>query len=281
MALVTVIIPTYNRDHQTLKAIKSVINQTFTDWHLIIIDDGSEEKYYSYLKNNIPQDNRIILKQINHCGRVGKVRNKGIKESLTPYIAFLDSDDYWLEDKLALQLDYLKENPHINWLHSYEIWRRNDKEISQKNQKHYKEGNIFKDCLQKCIVGPSTVILKKELFQYYGLFSETLEVAEDYELWLRIASKEPIGYIEDPLSVKIDHNNQQLSHKYPYIVPFHIEALEGLLHDYYKEETSERYLLKDILIQKYRIWLKGAKKRNHYKEIEKASERISYWLTIK
>ena len=258
--IISVIIPVYNRSDLLSEAVKSVINQNFSDFELIVADDCSEDDIKRTLET-IPLIENISLKYLRlqkHSGMPGFVRNSGCKIADGSYIAFLDSDDLWLPDKLEKQIALLAGNMSI--CHTREIWQRGDKVVSQSSQRHKREGDIFEDSLIKCIIGPSTVIIEKGLFEKYGGFREDIEIAEDYELWLRITENTPIAYIDQPLVIKRAGDWEQLSEKYGQIEIFRIKALKQLVEkSFFKPHNME--LAKKVLAKKCRIYAMGCRKR--------------------
>lgn len=261
--LISVIIPVFNRYELALEAIQSVQNQTYEHTEIIIVDDGSTDN-----TGNISKLENIKYLKQEHTGFPGQVRNKGAIRSKGEFLAFLDSDDLFLKDKLEKQICFFNNNQHISICHTKEIWQRDNKIISQAKQKHKKEGDIFKDALVKCIIGPSTVLLRRELFFKYGMFDPDIEIAEDYEFWLRICSKNKIGYIDEPLIIKRAGNWNQLSWKYSQIEIFRIEAL--LLNIKNKTFAGKNLeLAKKELSRKCRIYANGSIKRGKFEEAEK------------
>jgi len=266
---ISVIIPTYNRYKLLLEAINSVKKQTYKDYELMVVDDGSTDETPKLL-----HDENLKYIRVKHTGNPGLVRNLGVEQSKGDYIAFLDSDDLWKKDKLEKQITFFKNNPEIKLCHTREIWKRDKKIISQKKQDHKRSGNIFKDALKKCIVGPSTVMMERSIFVLEGGFREDMEIAEDYEFWIRITSKFKIGYIDEPLVVKRAGKWEQLSEKYGQIEIFRIEGLKKLVeHNYFVEEKMELAL--NELIRKCKIYSRGCKKRNKDKEAKKWEKYIS------
>ncbi|MCF7939545.1 MAG: glycosyltransferase [Spirochaetales bacterium] len=254
--LISVVIPVYNRPQMLDAAVRSVLDQSFADFELIVVDDGSEPP----VDGRRWGDLRVRVIRAEHTGMPGAARNRGIREAAGRYLAFLDSDDRWLSEKLELQLPVLtgaaagkpasappsapagpgqaraaSAGGHLHGAprlcHTRERWVRAGKEISQKGQGHRREGRIFSDALKKCIIGPSTVLAERELFLEYGGFREDLEVAEDYELWLRVTACEEVAYLDRPLTVKQAGDWDQLSAKYGSIEYFRIEALRPLVED--------------------------------------------------
>jgi glycosyltransferase involved in cell wall biosynthesis len=262
MPLVTVIIPHYNRSCLLLEAVDSVLNQTFEDFECIIVDDGSTEPLPT-----LPSDNRLRLIRKPHSGLPGEVRNRGAEEAAGRLLAFLDSDDLWRPEKLALQTAFMKaEGPRIS--HTREQWLRGGREVSQASQKHRREGDIFEDALKKCIIGPSTVMIETSLFRETGGFDETLEIAEDYEYWLRITARHTVGYLHEILTVKRAGDWHQLSEKYGQIEIFRIRALKGLV-DRGFSPPGRMPEARAELSRKCRIYAAGCRKRGKDEEAVK------------
>jgi glycosyltransferase involved in cell wall biosynthesis len=253
----SVIIPTYNRWPLIQEAIDSVKAQSFSDWELIVADDGSEDESVASLDSDI----RCI--ELEHSGFPGLVRNRAAALAKGEYLAFLDSDDLWLPQKLELQNEYLKKSPGCRILHSREIWRRGNRIISQIKFTHSRSGMIFEDALEKCIIGPSTAVIRRDLFEMHGGFREDLRIAEDYELWLRICDQERVGYIDTALTVKrADHGFSQLTEQGEPIEYHRILALKDLV---FSDELSREHeaLARDTLKRKLSIYIRGAEKRGH------------------
>ncbi len=294
--LISVIIPVYNREKLLKEAVESVISQKFTNFEIIVVDDCSEDKLEQSVKN-ISLIENISLKYLRlekHSGMPGFVRNCGCKIAGGKYLAFLDSDDLWLPDKLEKQIALINtgsknsetiikpdtadadsaniaENKEIfpkqiSICHTREIWQRGEKTVSQASQRHKREGDIFEDSLIKCIIGPSTVIMEKKLFEKYGGFREDIEIAEDYEFWLRISAENSIAYIDQPLVVKRADGWEQLSEKYGQIEIFRIKALKDLIEkSFFKNDKM--VIAKKVLSEKCRIYAAGCRKRGKNEEV--------------
>lgn len=235
--LVSVIIPTHKRPQFTQEAIESVKAQTFQDLEIIVIDD-QEGKGPAWARNQ------------------GALKAKG------EYIAFLDSDDLWEKKKLEKQLKYLQEHPEFSICYTNERWIRNGQHLNQmkKHQKYH--GWIFSNCLPLCIISASSIIMKKEVFAELGGFDESLLVCEDYDLWLRMALKYPIAFLDEKLIVKRGGHSDQLSHKYWGMDRLRIKALEKLLKLDLDEEKRQQVLAERE--RKYQILLTGYWKRRKY-----------------
>ena len=265
---VSIIIPAYNRYPLLTEAVESVRAQSFWDYELIVVDDGSDDE-----TPRLRNDEDIRYLQIPHCGMPGAVRNRGVEAAQGEYIAFLDSDDLWLPEKLARQVPLLDAQPDVPLIHTREHWRRGAKTVSQKGQKHVREGNIFSDALWKCTIGPSTVLMRKAVFEELGGFDESLEVAEDYEFWLRLTSRYLVSYLDEALTVKRAGDWEQLSEKHGQIEGFRIEALFRLL-EQDRLPRDCRHETRAMLQKKLRIWSTGAIKRGRDEDVRGFYDRL-------
>jgi hypothetical protein len=167
--------------------------------------------------------------------------------------------------------------------HTREIWLRGGKEISQAGQKHRREGNIFADALVKCVIGPSTVIVEKSFFESCGGFRADLEIAEDYELWLRMCFTQPVSYLDKALTVKrarVQERREEgnLSEKYGHIEIFRIKALRDLVDaGFFSSAVEKEKLAREELVRKCSIYACGCRKRGKLTEAEKYEKlRLSY-----
>lgn len=235
--LVSVIIPTYDRPKFTKEAIDSVRAQTFQDLELIVIDDR-DQKGPAF------------------------ARNSGVKKAGGKYIAFLDSDDLWDRRKLEKQLKFLRDDPGFKICYTNEKWIRNDEHLNQlkKHQKYH--GWIFDKCLPLCIISASSIIMEKEVFQSLGGFDESLPVCEDYDLWLRMALRYPIAFLDEKLIIKRGGHADQLSRKHWGMDRFRARALEKLLRQ--ELDARQKELVRRELGAKYRVLTSGALKRGKY-----------------
>tara|TARA_B100000579_G_C22710314_1_gene794214 strand:- start:82 stop:918 length:837 start_codon:yes stop_codon:yes gene_type:complete len=270
---VSVIIPTYNRKHTLGRAIESIISQTIKPLEIIIVDDGSNDGTREWIKQEYP-----FIKYLNQNNSgVSASRNRGIFSANGNWIAFLDSDDEWIPEKLERQLSILSSDKKAVFCHTNEIWIRNGTRVNQM-RKHQKYGGyIFEKCLDMCRISPSSSIIKKEVFDHIGYFDESLIVCEDYDLWLRIAAHYKILFLDQPLIKKYGGHVDQLSRVKGGIEKYRIQSLEKILSSE-SLEISQFNSAKEILIKKLNIYANGVRKRKRVKELDQITERIQYWI---
>ena len=270
---ISVIIPTYNRCDLLKRAINSVIKQTITPKEIIVVDNGSTDQTYQMVSSLFPEINYFIEKKRG----VSAARNKGILESKSKWIAFLDSDDAWKPTKLEKQMEYSVFNQDkYRIIHTDETWYRNKKFLNQLKKHKKSGGNIFKNSLQLCCISPSSVVLNKQIFEEYGLFDENLEVCEDYDMWIRITAKEEVGFLDSPLVLKYGGHSDQLSKKFWGMDRFRIKSLEKNLKNEHFSKSQKINVL-DTLIEKLTIVSDGALKRGNKEIFEKYNGKLQDW----
>jgi glycosyltransferase involved in cell wall biosynthesis len=197
---VSVIIPTYNRAHYIQKALDSVMAQTYQDFEVIVIDDGSTDNTREVVKQ---YGEKVRYFYQENTGIPG-ARNAGIRNSAGDYIAFLDSDDYWVKEKLERQMALFSEHPEYGMVASCCASIEQDGSFREKNRPG-KSGWILEDIFQKNFIRTSSAIVKRECLEKIGLFDEELQQCQEYDLWMHIAVYYPIGFINESLSVYVDN----------------------------------------------------------------------------
>ncbi len=263
--MVSVIIPTYNRRESLNRAVASVRAQTFQDWELIVVDDGSEDG--SAEMAEAIDDRRIRVIRQPRKG-VSAARNRGIRASRHPWIALLDSDDRWKASKLENQIQALQAAPQYRWIHSDEIWIRRGRRVNPK-KKHRKYGGwIYHRCLPLCVISPSSVVMQRSLLDEVGWFDEDYPVCEDYELWLRVCCRHPVLFLEEPLTVKYGGHPDQLSRSRWGLDRYRLQALlkidrSGHLSPQQKAWTAEE------IVRKAEILAVGFGKRGKNEDAER------------
>jgi glycosyltransferase involved in cell wall biosynthesis len=257
---VSVIIPTYNRGWTLREAIDSVLAQEFADFELIVVDDGSTDHTREILDSH-GQD-IIVLRQPNQG--VSAARNRGIDESHAQLVAFLDSDDLWLPQKLTRQVEFFKFNPDALICQTEETWLRNGVRVNPKRRHHKLSGMIFEPSLALCLVSPSAVMIRRTLFDTVGLFDESLPACEDYDLWLRVSCRYPVFLIDEPLIIKRGGHEDQLS-KAAGLDKYRIQSLKKLIDIRQLSEFQQHAAIK-TLQRKCAIYAAGCRKRGREDE---------------
>ena len=259
---ISVIIPTYNRCWILKEAIDSVLSQEYTDFEIIVVDDGSNDATAALLSAYGDQITTIYQ---GNSG-VSAARNAGILMAKGKYVAFLDSDDMWLPEKLSCQVDFFQSHAEAVICQTDEIWIRNGVRVNPKNRHKKPSGMIFEPSLQLCLVSPSAVMIKKSLFDAVGLFNEAFPACEDYDLWLRIGLYYPIYLIERHMVVKRGGHDDQLSRN-PGLDRYRIQAIVKILENHQLTSPYHRAAV-DVLKEKCRIYAAGCIKRGRADEAE-------------
>jgi glycosyltransferase involved in cell wall biosynthesis len=258
--LVSIIIPTYNRAWIVRDAIDSVLGQTYADFELIVVDDGSTDRTPQIL--DAYGDRLRVIHQANQG--VSAARNRGIGDSSGPLIALLDSDDIWLPEKLTVQVDFFKRYPAALICQTEEIWIRNGLRVNPGKRHRKPSGMIFEPSLELCLVSPSAVMVRRELLEEVGLFDENLPACEDYDLWLRLGCRFPVYLIDKPLTIKRGGHEDQLSRQSS-LDRYRIRSLVKLI------ETGRLTLTQHnaaviALRKKCAVYAKGCLKRGRMEE---------------
>ena len=263
--LVSVIIPTHDRAEPLMEAIESVRAQSYAPIETIVVDDGSTDGTAQRLR--AAHDVRLLC--IDHTGRPGAVRNAGAAIAAGDYLAFLDSDDLWMPEKLDAQMaSLLRAGARTPVVHCREHWIRDGRTVSQAGQRHRRAGRIFAESVRKCVIGPSTVLMRRAVLEEVGGFREDLEIAEDYELWLRVTARFPVAYCDRPMVIKRAGRGDQLSERYGHVERFRIDALAPLVAAGRWAEP-ERTIARRELARKCLIHAAGARKRGRRAEAER------------
>jgi len=257
---VSVIIPTYNRGWVLREAIESVLSQEFSDYELIVVDDGSTDDTPEILE--VYGRDIIVLHQSNRG--VSAARNRGIAVSRGQLVAFLDSDDLWLPRKLTRQVDFFKANPAALICQTQETWVRNGVRVNPGNRHHKFSGMIFEPSLALCLVSPSAVMIRKTLFDRVGTFDESLPACEDYDLWLRVSCRYPVFLLDEPLIIKRGGHQDQLS-RAAGLDKYRIQSLQKLIENGQLTKTQQRAAI-ITLREKCSIYAGGCRKRGKAEE---------------
>jgi len=261
MPLVSVLIPTFNRQETIERAVSSVLLQTHQELECIVIDDASTDKTLELLAKFDDPRLKVISLPENHG--VSFTRNKGFSQAKGEAIALLDSDDEWLKDKLERQLPLLEKYPLV---HGEEIWVRKGKRVNQKKVHRKEGGKIFERCLHLCLISPSATLMKRELYQEMNGFREDFPVCEDYELWLRVTHAYEVGFIPEPVIIKYGGHEDQLSAKYKAMDYWRVKAMDEVSRNHSLSE-EELKVLKEVLLKKCEILILGYRKHGNIEKI--------------
>jgi glycosyltransferase involved in cell wall biosynthesis len=257
---VSVIIPTYNRGWIVKEAIESVLAQDYRDFELIVVDDGSTDNTDDIL--NSYRGDIMVFRQENQG--VSAARNRGLAEASGRFIAFLDSDDLWLPQKLFRQVEFFNKNPDAQICQTEETWIRKGVRVNPKKRHKKPWGMIFEPSLALCLVSPSAVMIRRSLLEKVGGFDETLPACEDYDLWLRTSCRYPVYLIETPLIIKRGGHNDQLSASSG-LDKFRIKSLNKLIESNLLSKSQYEAAVK-TLKQKCIIYAAGCRKRGREDE---------------
>jgi glycosyltransferase involved in cell wall biosynthesis len=264
---VSVILPTYNRGWVIGQAVASILDQTFTDFELIVVDDGSTDDTEAIIA---PFRHRLLLLKQTHQG-VSTARNRGIDAARADLIAFLDSDDLWHPSKLARQVAFFNENHKALICQTEEIWIRNGRRVNPRRRHKKPSGMIFEPSLALCLVSPSAVMVRKTLLKEVGGFDESLPACEDYDLWLRVSCKHPVYLIDEALTIKRGGHEDQLS-RAAELDRYRIRALEKILSNA-TLNPSQFAAAAAMLREKCRIYVTGCQKRGK-------SDQAHYYISL-
>lgn len=218
--LVSIILPTYNREAFLREAVTSVLAQTFRDWELLVIDDGSTDGTAAYLRGLT--DGRLRVLTAAHDGNRARLRNRGLAAALGTYVAFLDSDDFWVPTKLERQIADLRAKGR-RWGYGHHRWVDDmGKPLPVPGGREWRrcEGWILRDVLAvDAWIAMPTVIVERSLMNEIGGFDETFASAHDYEAWVRLAARVEAALIPEPLAAvrlhagNVPHHSTIQSHE--------------------------------------------------------------------
>ena len=247
MPKVSVIIPTYNRASLLPRALESVLRQTFRDSEVIVVDDGSTDHTQTVMRRF---DGKVKYVRQNNQGSAA-ARNRGIQESSGEYIAFLDSDDYWVPEKLEEQVKILDTYKNVGIVYArMPIINEKGEKIGMKPAGI--SGKNFKELLEVWGDLPtSTVMTRRVCFEKAGMFDTSLVTMQDIDMWLRIARFYELYEIEGKvLAYYCRHDNQATSDK--------IKVYGGLVRIYTKifnnfADAPREIMIKRIALNQYML----------------------------
>jgi glycosyltransferase involved in cell wall biosynthesis len=260
-ALVSVVVPTYNRESTIVRSINSILEQTYQNLECIIVDDGSSD----HTKDVVSQieDSRVRYIKLNQNRGPSVARNVGIRESRGDYIAFNDSDDLWLPDKLEIQMAKLEAEAEAGMIYCSYLYRKDGKEYqvpSEKCTQEELEGEIFASLWDSNKIGTPTILIKKECIKSCGAFSENLHSLEDWEFVLRISRKYKISYVNKIL-VHTHYSPKGVNEQYE----LQVEAIWQIMNQYQQVKGNDPQMVRLLL---------------HKLALISEEDRIAYWEEI-
>lgn len=210
MVSTSVIMSIYNGEQFLSDAILSVLNQTFTDFEFIIINDGSTDNSLKIAQSFSQQDRRIKLFDRKHSG-LANALNFALAKCNGKYIAHIDADDVWLPEKLDLQINFLNNHPDISIIGSSIIFinkeGREIRKVGFNKQEFYDNQRIRKEIVKRNLFCHSSVVFRKYVLESSGNYDPNFEVSLDYDLWSRILSNAKGVILKMPLVKYRTHNN--------------------------------------------------------------------------
>jgi glycosyltransferase involved in cell wall biosynthesis len=286
--LVSVVIPTKNRRNIVVDAIRSVLNQDYSNYEIIVSDDCSVDNTVEYLKSlNLPI--KIIE---NETKGASHTRNAGIKAAKGEFISFLDSDDVWLPSNLSEQVDYITKHPDIGLVYTDQYIESGGKILKMTrfkgeaaNAEQKKRFNLPWCIIPQAPVHTSAIMVRKSIFDTVGLFNEDLQIHEDSDMWNRISEVTEFGFIEKPLSIfrwekdpehilKPGHRRPFVSEARKYLKLYEDRQIGTVISQEEREAIEESYRRIDALDEIVDLWEKGTITEE---EFHKRRQAIFHW----
>ena len=251
------------------RALDSVERQTHRATEVLVVDDGSTDDTQAMVETRFPK--AVYLSQSNRG--VSAARNRGIRAAHGDWIAFLDSDDEWLAEKLRRQVAAIDAEPSSLLCHCDEIWIRNGMRVNPgaRHRAAKVGGRIFRDCLPLCAISPSSALVHRSVFDQIGGFDEDLPACEDYDFWLRFTAIHPVLYVDEPLLLKHGGHDDQLSRSVDALDRYRIRALVKVI-ETLPLEAGDRLAAVAMLRAKIRIYAAGARKRGRFEEVRELED---------
>ncbi len=267
---IAVIIPVRDRCQQVQQAVQSVLAQSRPPTQVIVVDDGSSDGSGELVSRNFPQVEVIRCSP----GGVSHARNLGIAKATTAWVALLDSDDVWHVNKLQRQAEAIRADSGIRVVHCDEVWIRDGVRVNPM-RKHAKRGGfIYRHCLPLCCMSPSAILIHTSVFEKVGCFDEAMVACEDYDLWLRIAARYPVHYVDEMLLTRYAGHADQLSATVPAQDRFRLMALDKMLTDEVLNDEDWIATL-SCFASKVEIYANGAHRRGRIDEAKGWRDRLA------
>ncbi|OEU66617.1 MAG: hypothetical protein BBJ57_02480 [Desulfobacterales bacterium PC51MH44] len=266
---VSVIIPVYNGESYIAEAIESALTQTYRNFEIIVVNDGSTDSSYEKIKPYLPFVKYIFQENQG----VAAARNTAIKYSSGEFIAFLDQDDVWIAEKLELQVDYLLHNPDVGLVHSNMSYINEEGKLIEREFDFPSRiaGRCFGELFIKNKIAILTVFLRRDCLDRVGLFNVQFSGVDDYDLLLRVSRYYPVGYINQFLAGYRLHGSNT-SRDWLAITLTRLKIIESLLKKYPKIRSElGKKTVSDRLFQLY------CEVAHQYCHQNKHKAAIEYW----
>ena len=256
--LISVITPVYNAQATIIETVQSIKNQTYQDFEIICVDDGSTDQSVALVSDKFP-DVHIVRKE---NGGQPTARNAGLRAARGRLITFLDSDDLWIAEKLEKQITFLNDNPHLEWIYS-DTWffeeRTSNIRYLASDRHPLLEGDILEPLFLNNFIPSPTLMFRRSVFEQVGVWDETVQTAEDWNMWLRIARSFPNGVCREPLALYRIHTQNKLSKVDPFVYSRTInQIIES--HAAKSPERLSRLVDRSKAIQETKVALRQLKK---------------------
>ena len=241
--VVSVVIPSYNRAHQLGRALRSVLAQTFQDWEVIVVDDASKDNSEEVVKALHDGRIRYLRHESNRGGSAA--RNTGIRAATGEYVGFLDSDDEWLPEKLAIQLEVFKtsdlEQLGVVTCPKFMVYDGRQKVRPPRRKRPFARGWVYKQLLRRHMVvpwGTSSLLVRRDALTEENLFDESLPHSQDWDFIFRLSRQWQIETVETPLILFHCHSGPSIGRSGK-----DVEAAEHIISKYHSELSAEPAIL--------------------------------------
>jgi len=275
---VNVIIPVRDRRELVCRAVQSVLDQTVKADDILVIDDGSTDGSGDVVEQNFPGVRviRSAPQGVSHARNLAIDDRRGDGATEADWFAFLDSDDQWHSQKLERQLGLVRQRPDARVVHCDEVWIRDGRRVNPMRKHAKPGGDIYRHCLPRCCMSPSATMIHRDVFESVGLFDESMPACEDYDLWLRIAARYPVHFIDEKLLTRYAGHDDQLSRRVPAQDRYRLRALEKMLDSDCLSADDWQATL-NTFATKVEIYTGGAAKRGRHEEAEHWRRRASLY----
>jgi glycosyltransferase involved in cell wall biosynthesis len=214
---VSIILPTWNRLPLLRKAIDSVLAQTHRDFELVVVDDGSADGTRDYVE--AIADSRVRLIRLDHRGDLTSARSAGLRHARGEWVAFLDSDDLWLPEKLALQLHRLATHPGCRWSYTgYSIIDADEKPLPERSNLLHRpvSGHILESMLRfEVAASIVTILVQRSLIEEIGGFDDSIPIRSDFDFMLRLAARSEVCALPENLALVREHAGRTTAQLHP------------------------------------------------------------------